>query len=554
MPEKDRQQPTSTLPDSTAQVAERLVTVETQQEHDLLTGERFERVFVKLYMAARTSGLLATIPDRDWKTLCVLATYMNRDGYCYPSQDELAKALGCTRQTANERIQSLAQFRFQGKPVMLMPDQERAGQGRFSGKRYQVLPIARMGIFDQPQQPPRLEKGTVSANPDTVKTPTVSASTVSANPDTNKNKESLEQEQQQDTTPARPVADPASQGSAVVVSGLREKGDAAARATEDPIRTAPRDAQGASAPADELAAFGLADLTNELTRRGVAAAAVRKWLKARSPDYIRQLLDYHDWCQAHRQGFIQNSGGWLAASLANPIPFPENYLQRKESEARRSQVQARKSEQERMGLWNEARRHATPAEERARSAQAGWLRSYQIVHRGQTPSPEEQEAWYRRQVASLKEEAEAFFAEHPSLEETGERQVGEEGAMAVETLPQDGLSTTSHEAKTEANSPRRRLGQPQRVDALLARSGGSGTNSQVEQVGEHADEHEEAVGRSVRNRPAEPVDAARTGASSRAGAREHPAQNRPVLPGVLDVQAAVPDEAQVPIGGGKIAG
>src|SRR5690242_2988892 len=96
----------------TARGVEPLVAVEVQREHDLFSGQRAERVFVKLYVAARASGLLAAISDRDWKTLCTLATYMDGEGYCHPSQAELAKAMGCSRQMANERVKSLAAFRF----------------------------------------------------------------------------------------------------------------------------------------------------------------------------------------------------------------------------------------------------------------------------------------------------------------------------------------------------------------------------------------------------------------------------------------------------------
>src|SRR4051794_6518210 len=60
---------------------EHLVTVEAQREFDLFSGEWAERVFVKLYVAARTSGLLASISDRDWKTLCTLATYMDGESF-----------------------------------------------------------------------------------------------------------------------------------------------------------------------------------------------------------------------------------------------------------------------------------------------------------------------------------------------------------------------------------------------------------------------------------------------------------------------------------------
>lgn len=186
-------------------VAGHLVTVESQSEFDLFTGQRAERTFLKLYVAARTSGLLATISDRDWKTLCTLATYMDADGYCFPSQAELARALGCSRQMANERVKKLAQFRFQDKPVLLIEKETRSEQGRWSRNGYRVLPIASLSIFDQEadrtatdgrksNRPKRVSSGkqaleqTVSRLLDTVeKGPTVSSATVTVGLDTNKN-------------------------------------------------------------------------------------------------------------------------------------------------------------------------------------------------------------------------------------------------------------------------------------------------------------------------------------------------------------------------------
>ncbi len=105
-------------------------------------------MFVKLYVAARTSGLLAQVSDRDWKTLCTLATFMDRDGRCYPSQAELARALKINRATANERIQSLARFRFEGKPVLLV-ERKVAARGRFANNRYTILPATKPRIFDR---------------------------------------------------------------------------------------------------------------------------------------------------------------------------------------------------------------------------------------------------------------------------------------------------------------------------------------------------------------------------------------------------------------------
>ena len=178
-----------------------LVTVEIQREIDLLSGAWAERTFVKLYVAARESGLLAAISDRDWKTLCTLATYMDGDGYCFPSQAELAAAMGCSRQMANERVKSLAAFRFRGQQVLLVVKGERTAGGGWARNGYRVLPIARLRIYDAAGAEPndsvndsaQAEGPTVSSFLDTAAAPrpTVSSPTGTVQLDTNK-KHSLE--------------------------------------------------------------------------------------------------------------------------------------------------------------------------------------------------------------------------------------------------------------------------------------------------------------------------------------------------------------------------
>jgi len=215
MPTDDNQSQLVKSGQEVAPDVQQLVTVESQREFDLFSGKRSERTFLKLYVEARTSGLLAAISDRDWKTLCALATYMDGDGYCFPSQVELARALGCSRQMANERIKSLATFRFQGKPVVLVEKDGRTEQGTWSRNGYRILPIANLGIFDDVQSEPTdrrkqtrpkwstspepkpnptvsrtLDTDTMSRHVDTVEgvaDATVSSATVPVRLDTNKN-------------------------------------------------------------------------------------------------------------------------------------------------------------------------------------------------------------------------------------------------------------------------------------------------------------------------------------------------------------------------------
>ena len=132
-----------------------LVSVEWQTERNLETGAAQRRMFVKMYFDARDSGLLADIPDDLWKTLCLLATYVNEDGFCFPSQDTVARALGIGRQAANRRIRRLREYRFEGRPVLSV-NRERVrsakGPTRWGRNVYQLHPIAAFAFGDSQQR------------------------------------------------------------------------------------------------------------------------------------------------------------------------------------------------------------------------------------------------------------------------------------------------------------------------------------------------------------------------------------------------------------------
>jgi len=160
--------------DSSNNIDDKLVTIEIQKEYDVFKGSWEERIFVKLFIGARTSGLLKKISNRDWKTLCTLATFMDKDGNCYPSQRAIAKALGVSRQMANDRIQSLLKFRFKNQPILLMEKTRRSTLegGRWSNNQYKILPISNLKIFSGPEETPmsrKLDIGPMSRNPDTGK-------------------------------------------------------------------------------------------------------------------------------------------------------------------------------------------------------------------------------------------------------------------------------------------------------------------------------------------------------------------------------------------------
>jgi hypothetical protein len=127
-----------------------LVTVEFQTEVDIATGDREKRMFVKMYFDARDSGLLAALPDELWKTLCCLATYIDEEGNCCPSQALLGEALGISRQHINYRIKRLLAFRFHGEPILTVTkSQKQQGGSRWANNVYRLRPITGLAMFDQ---------------------------------------------------------------------------------------------------------------------------------------------------------------------------------------------------------------------------------------------------------------------------------------------------------------------------------------------------------------------------------------------------------------------
>ncbi len=164
-----------------------LVTVGEHRETDIATGETERQLFVKMYFEARDSGLLAAIPDKLWKMLCVLATYIDENGNCYPSQSRIAKDLGVHRQRVNERIKELLDFRFDGRPVISVAKnrvKRDSGGMKWANNVYRLYPITGLRIFNREEdrkakltkEDPCVRKSgheLVSSNPDT------------RNPDTN---------------------------------------------------------------------------------------------------------------------------------------------------------------------------------------------------------------------------------------------------------------------------------------------------------------------------------------------------------------------------------
>lgn len=109
-----------------------------------------------MYVDAAKAGLIADMGAQNWTTLCVIASFMDAAGNCYPTQEQIARYLGVNRQTANKYVKRLVDYRWNGRAV-IHAIRDRSPTGTWQNTRYTVLPISQLAIFDA--QPESIDSG-----------------------------------------------------------------------------------------------------------------------------------------------------------------------------------------------------------------------------------------------------------------------------------------------------------------------------------------------------------------------------------------------------------
>ncbi|RCW75012.1 helix-turn-helix domain-containing protein [Saliterribacillus persicus] len=101
-------------------------------------------VFLKVHLSLYTSGL-ATKLGKELGTLMAIASYMNEEGNCYPTQRQLAQRTGTSPNLINRHIKKLLAFRINGKPILTrkIVHNERG----FNNSVYKIHPISQISIF-----------------------------------------------------------------------------------------------------------------------------------------------------------------------------------------------------------------------------------------------------------------------------------------------------------------------------------------------------------------------------------------------------------------------
>lgn len=130
-----------------------MISVETTRSYDITTQSATSSVYVKLHVTARTSGLIGKLGPERWQTLCVLATFMDADGRCWPTAAQIAGALDLGEDAAQRRLRALCEFRWGDGRSIVTRVREREAGAMHANYRYTILPVAQLSIFDGEIEP-----------------------------------------------------------------------------------------------------------------------------------------------------------------------------------------------------------------------------------------------------------------------------------------------------------------------------------------------------------------------------------------------------------------
>ncbi len=76
--------------------------------------------------ALRTEGFLAIVPDREFRALVAVLTFLTADGRIQATADQVARALGISEKHAAERLRALCRLSWRDTPVLAEITREQA--------------------------------------------------------------------------------------------------------------------------------------------------------------------------------------------------------------------------------------------------------------------------------------------------------------------------------------------------------------------------------------------------------------------------------------------
>jgi len=105
-----------------------------------------EEIFFKVQTSFYVSGLARELGATKTHILFAIASYMDEDGKCHPTQKQLSERTGISTKTIGEKIQDILDIRVGGKPILKATKYKtKAGHYNYA---YRIMPVSQISKFE----------------------------------------------------------------------------------------------------------------------------------------------------------------------------------------------------------------------------------------------------------------------------------------------------------------------------------------------------------------------------------------------------------------------
>lgn len=125
--------------------SKKMFSVSIDKEYDVLTKEFNNSIYLRVYTSLFQAGIVKDLKPTNFTVLLAIASYMDAEGNCFPTQRQIATITGISTQTVNKAVNELLNYRVNGSPIIA---REFVQQGQFKNSYYTIKPLSQIAIFD----------------------------------------------------------------------------------------------------------------------------------------------------------------------------------------------------------------------------------------------------------------------------------------------------------------------------------------------------------------------------------------------------------------------
>lgn len=124
---------------------EKMFTISIDKEFDVMKKEFNNSIYLRVYTSLFQAGIVKDLKANKFTVLLAIASFMDAEGNCYPTQRQISDITGMSTPTVNKAINDLLEYRVDGKAIL---KREMVQQGQFKNSYYTVNPISQIAIFE----------------------------------------------------------------------------------------------------------------------------------------------------------------------------------------------------------------------------------------------------------------------------------------------------------------------------------------------------------------------------------------------------------------------